>query len=99
MAKVIWTESALLELDLIAQYISLDKPSAAKKLVKAVLHTVKQLELFPESGRKPPEINHLNYLEIIVKPCRIFYRIDGNKVYIVYIMRSRQDLKKYLLNS
>jgi toxin ParE1/3/4 len=99
MAKVIWTESALSELDLIAQYISLDKPSAAKKLVKAVLHKVKQLELFPESGRKPAEISHLNYLEIIVKPCRIFYRIDGNKVYIVYIMRSRQDLKKYLLNS
>ena len=99
MAKVIWTDSALLELDLIAQYIALDKPNAAKKLVKTILNTTKQLELFPESGRIPPEISHLNYLEIIIKPCRIFYRIDSNKVYIVYIMRSEQDLKKYLLNS
>lgn len=99
MAEVIWTESALLELDLIAQYISLDKPSAAKQLIKKILSTTRQLELFPESGRTPSEISHLNYLEIIVKPCRIFYRIDGNKVYIVYIMRSEQDLKKYLLNS
>jgi len=99
MAEVIWTESALLELDLIAQYISLDKPSAAKKLVKTILRATRRLELFPESGRTPPEISHLNYLEIIIKPCRIFYRIDSNKVYIVYIMRSEQDLKKYLLNS
>ena len=99
MAKVIWTESALLELDLIAQYIALDKPNAAKKLVKTILHTVKRLELFPESGRIPSEIGYLNYLEIIVKSCRIFYRIDGDKVYIVYIMRDKQDLKKYLLNS
>ena len=99
MAKVIWTDSALLELDLIAQYIALDKPDAAKKLVKTILNTTKQLELFPKSGRIPTEINNLNYLEIIVKPCRIFYRIDGDKVYIVYIMRDKQDLKKYLLNS
>ena len=99
MAKVIWAESALLELDLIAQYIALDKPNAAKNLIKNILNTTKQLELFPESGRIPPEISHLNYLEIIIKPCRIFYRIDSNKVYIVYIMRSEQDLKKYLLNS
>jgi len=99
MAKVVWTDSALLELDLIAQYIALDKPDAAKKLVKTILNTTKQLELFPKSGRIPTEINHLNYLEIIVKPCRIFYRIDGDKVYIVYIMRDKQDLIKYLLNS
>ena len=99
MAKVIWAESALLELDPIAQYIALDKPNAAKNLIKNILNTTKQLELFPESGRIPPEISHLNYLEIIIKPCRIFYRIDSNKVYIVYIMRSEQDLKKYLLNS
>ena len=99
MAKVIWTESALLELDLIAQYIALDKPNAAKKLVKNILNATKQLELFPESGRIPPEISHLNYLEIIVKPCRIFYRINGDEVYIVYIMRDKQDLIKYLLNS
>ena len=99
MAKVIWTESALLELELITQYISLDKPSAAKKLIKKILGATKRLELFPESGRIPVEISRLNYLEIIVKPCQIFYRIDGSKVYIVYIMRSEQDLKRYLLNS
>jgi len=98
MAKVIWTESALSELNFIVQYISLDKPSAANKLIKKILSATKQLELFPELGRTPPEISHLNYLEIIVNPCRIFYRIDDNKVYIVYIMRDKQDLKKYLLN-
>jgi toxin ParE1/3/4 len=32
MARIIWTEPALQELDEIADYISLDNPTAAKKL-------------------------------------------------------------------
>ncbi len=36
MAKVVWTEPALQDLDEIAEYIALDKLSAAKKLVEKV---------------------------------------------------------------
>ena len=37
MAKVVWTEPALSDLDAIADYIALDKPSAARELVRRVL--------------------------------------------------------------
>ena len=36
MARLIWTEPALLDLEEIAEYIALDKPSAAKKLVRGL---------------------------------------------------------------
>jgi plasmid stabilization system protein ParE len=36
MAKVIWTEPALSDPDAIADYIALDKPSAARELVQRV---------------------------------------------------------------
>jgi len=36
MAQIIWTEPALSDLDAIAEYIALDKPSAAMKLVQKV---------------------------------------------------------------
>lgn len=99
MAQVIWTEPALSDLDAIAEYIALDKPSAASSLVKKVFSSTDRLEKFPESGRKPPELKESRYLEIIVNPCRIFYRIEDDKVYILYVMRSERKLRKYLLNA
>jgi len=98
MAQVIWTEPALLDLESIAEYIAIDKPSATSHLVKKVFATTERLEQFPESGRKPPEFKKTRYLEVIVNPCRIFYRIESDKVYILYVMRSERELRKYLLN-
>ncbi|KAF3981656.1 MAG: type II toxin-antitoxin system RelE/ParE family toxin [Methylococcales symbiont of Hymedesmia sp. n. MRB-2018] len=78
MAQVIWTEPALSDLDAIAEYIALDKPSAATNLVQKVFSNTDQLEQFPELGGKPPEFIKSRYLEIIVNPCRIFYRIESD---------------------
>ena len=99
MAQIIWTEPALSDLNVIAEYIALDKPSAAIKLVQKVFSSTDRLEQFPESGRKPPEFKKSKYLEVIVNPCRIFYRTEGNKIYILYVMRSERKLRKYLLNA
>jgi len=99
MAQIIWTEPALSDLNAIAEYIALDKPSAAIQLVKKVFSSTDRLEQFPESGRKPPEFEKSRYLEIVVNPCRIFYRIEGDTVYILYVMRSERKLRKYILNA
>ena len=97
MAQIKWTEPALNDLDEIAEYIALDKPSAAKNLVKEVFTSVKILKQFPESGRCPPELPETGYRELIVGPCRIFYRVETKKVYILYVMRSERALRKFLL--
>ena len=97
MAKIIWAESALLDLEEIAEYIALDKRSAAQKLVQNVFSSIERLEQFPESGRVPPELKDSRYREVIVAPCRIFYRIDNDTVYILYVMRGERELRKYLL--
>ena len=97
MAQIIWTEPALQDLNDIAEYIALDKVSAAKKLVQKVFFSVERLERFPESGRMPPELESSRYLEVVVNPCRVFYRIEQDKVYILYVMRSERMLRNYLL--
>lgn len=97
MARLIWTEPALNDLEEIAEYIALDKPSAAQKLVKDVFASVKRLKQFPKSGKTPPELHNTDYLEVVVGPCRIFYRIDNNKVYLLYVMRSERKLGLYIL--
>jgi len=98
MAEVIWTEPALLDLNEIAEYIALDKVTAAKKLVKKVFSSTDNLELFPLSGRKPPELGKTRYLELVIKPCRVFYRVEEDKVFILYVMRSEREFRKYLLD-
>ncbi|MFO7580774.1 type II toxin-antitoxin system RelE/ParE family toxin [Nitrosomonas halophila] len=78
MAQIKWTEPALNDVDEVAEYIALEKPCAAQKLVKEIFKKTKLLKKFPKSGRHPPEPQDTNYREIIVDPCRIFYRVEKN---------------------
>ncbi|MBE95647.1 type II toxin-antitoxin system RelE/ParE family toxin [Marinobacter sp.] len=99
MAEVIWTESALQELDAIAEYIALDNPAAARQLVLEVFDKTDRLEEFPESGRIPPELPNAVYREVVVPPCRIFYREDEKRVLVLYVMREERLLRAYMLES
>ena len=87
MAEVIWAEPALQELDAIAEYIALDNPAAASDLVKAVFDKTEPLDNFPKSGRIPPELPDSVYREVLVPPCRIFYREDEQLVLVLFVMR------------
>lgn len=98
MAQIVWTEPALQDLNEIAEFIALDKITAAKKLVQKVFSKTERLERFPNSGRKPPELENSRYLELIVNPCRIFYRVEKDKVYILYVMRSERSLRNFILD-
>lgn len=93
MAEIIWTEPALQSLDEIADYISLDNPKAARKLVQKVFERVELLSGQPLSGREIPEIETSMYREVIVSPCRIFYRIEEDKLYITFIQREEQNFR------
>ncbi|MBW2545613.1 MAG: type II toxin-antitoxin system RelE/ParE family toxin [Deltaproteobacteria bacterium] len=97
MARLIWTESALLDLDEIAEYIALDDPLAASRYVQKVFDRVERLEAHPNSGKRPAELPRTSYREVVVAPCRIFYRVEKNAVYILYVMRSESLLRTFLL--
>lgn len=97
MAEVIWTDPALDQLEEIAEYIAVDKPGAASRLVKAIFTSVERLEQFPMSGHVPPELPDSIYRELYVRPCRIFYRNENHTVLILHIMREERQLRKFLL--
>ena len=100
MAEIVWTESALSDLDAIADYIALDKPSAAAALVERVFALVGQLESHPESGSKPAELGRRGrYRQLVESPCRVFYRFDGERVFILYVMRTERLLRTEDLDS
>ena len=99
MAEVIWTEPALQELDALAEYIALDNPAAASHLVREVFDKTERLEAFPQSGRIPPELPNSVYRELVVPPCRIFYREDEKRLLVVYVMRVERQLRAYMIES
>lgn len=94
MAEVVWPEPALNDLDAIADYIALDKPQAARELVQRVFEHVGQLEDFPKSGSRPRELRGSRYRQLVEPPLQIFYRVEGQQVFVLHVMRSERRLRR-----
>jgi len=93
MVEIVWTEPALSDLDAIADLIALEDPVAARKLVRRIFKHVEQLTDHPKIGSKPAELKGWNYRQIVDPPCRVFYRHDDSRVFILHVMRSEQRLR------
>lgn len=97
MVEITWTEPALSDLDAIADYIALDKPDAASRLVQRVFGHVDLLITHPELGSRIPELRpRSRYRQIVEAPCRVFYRHDlkRKKIFILGVMRGERQFKK-----
>ena len=94
MAGIVWSDPALSDLDAIADYIVLENPAAASALVKRIFDHVGKLADHPESGNRPQELKRSRHRQIVEPPCRVFYRFDGQKVFISHVMRSERLLRK-----
>ena len=79
----------------LAQQFGIDK---AKKGVKEITSTVRQLEHFPEEGSRLGELIDYptDYRYLVVKPNYVFYRIEGDTVRIIRILSERQDFLQIL---
>ena len=94
MAQIIWSEPALSDLEAIADYIALEDPAAAAALVKRVVAHVEQLAAHPDSGSRPRELTRSRYRQIVEPPCRVFYRHDGQTVFVLHVMRFERLLRQ-----
>ncbi len=94
MAEIVWTEPALSDLEAIADYITLENPAAAVELVTRVVAHVGQLADHPQSGSYLPELGKSRYRQIVEPPCRICYRCDQYRIFILHVMRSERLLRK-----
>jgi toxin ParE1/3/4 len=93
MAQIIWSEPALADLAAIADYIALDKPEAAKRLVCAVVARIEHLGVFPLAGGKPRALAGTPYRQVVVPPVKVFYRLTEQTVLVIYVMRGEQRFR------
>jgi len=88
--KVCFTPSGDRQFLNVIAYILADRPTAARRFHTRALKALRRLEKFPESGRRIPEFRGLPYREVIVRPYRFFYRVQGNTVWVVGVWHSAQ---------
>ncbi len=91
---ILWSGPALNDLRAIKDYISYDKPSAAKRLAKKISQGVLDLAVHPHLGREVPEFPGSGYREVIVSPYRIIYELREGKVVVLRVWHSRRDLTR-----
>lgn len=98
--KLRLTLTASRRLDEILGFIAQDNPEAAGKLSEAIEAALERAVVFPASGRRIPEAPERPEREVVVASCvRIFYRVDGKTLWILFAMRSEQEFRAEALKS
>jgi toxin ParE1/3/4 len=97
---VIWASVAENDLKEIIDYISLDSPQNALKILQKIKNKASCLYTLPEKGRIVRELQDQgisHYRELVVPPWRLIYRISERKIYILSVIDSRQNVEDILL--
>ena len=98
--KVLWTEAAKLDLQLLVSFIAEGSPARALEVSEQVERRCRALVSFPERGRIVPELRAVGvlvYRELVEGRWRIVHRFDAERVYVTAVLDARRDLSSLLL--
>jgi addiction module RelE/StbE family toxin len=90
--RVHWTQNAIEHLVNIYEYIALNSPTYANRMVDRITHRSEQIADQPLSGRKVPEYQTEDIRELIEKPYRIIYRIKANQIDVLAVVHGARLL-------
>jgi plasmid stabilization system protein ParE len=91
VGKVIWSPAALIDADLIAEFIARDSTDRAALFVIRLIEATDRLQEFPLSGRNIIEIDDPKCREIIYGAYRIMYKIENDDVWITGIVHGSRN--------
>ena len=94
--NVHFTENAIEHLAGIYEYISLNSPTYAKRMIDKITRRSSQIATQPYSGRTVPEYESEDIRELIEFPYRIIYRIKSDQVDILAVIHGARVLPKEL---
>ena len=90
--KVVWTDEARAHLAGIHDFIKRDAPFYATQTIDKLTRRVEQLIDHPRSGRIVPNYDDENLRELIAHPYRLVYRIKPDRIDIIAVFHSAQQL-------
>jgi toxin ParE1/3/4 len=92
--KVAWTAAANRQLRAIHDYIAIDSPQYALRVVDRIIMKSKVLREMPEIGGEVPEYRDRSIRELLEYPYRIIYRIRQNRVDVVAVIHGARQLPR-----
>ncbi|MBN1948021.1 MAG: type II toxin-antitoxin system RelE/ParE family toxin [Bradymonadales bacterium] len=98
--QIFWTETASQDLEEIVTFIAADSPSNARRLAARMREKAASLQSHPARGRVVPELalfGFSTWREIVVKPYRLIYRADNERVVILAVLDGRREIEELLL--
>jgi toxin ParE1/3/4 len=97
---VFLTADAARDLEELHQYIALqDAPGKSEHVLTNIEKVFGSLSGSPNRGAHPKDLLALGirgYREILIKPCRVIYRVLGNVVHVFLIADGRRDMQTLL---
>lgn len=97
MAKVVWINAAIGDLQQVFSYVAGKlSPVRAEEICDDILSATDQLERFPDSGTIVPELTYYQAREIYRHSYRMIYVHRGDGCYIVFCVHSSRDLIRSL---
>lgn len=89
---LVWTEPAAEQLAERLDHIGAFNPDAARRLRRKVDASLRRLSEFPEIGRWVPEFGAGLYREILVRPLRILYEDQVDKLVVTFVYRQEETV-------
>jgi len=98
--RVEWAEVAVHDLEEIAAFLALDSQQGSERMLRRIEDRAATLESSPAHGRMVPELARFQmrtWRELVVRPYRLVYRIEGDTVTVLAVFDARRDLEDLLL--
>lgn len=98
--QVHWTDSAQSDLAAVVDSLAEESPEAADAILDRLEGAAARVERLPRRGRVVPELKEQGivlYREVISRPWRIIFRIEGRDVWITALIDGRRNLEDILL--
>ena len=101
-AAVTWSETAVKDLEAILEYVAFhEDPARAQTLYRTLRERIATLTRFPRRARVVPELKAMgltDFRELLVRPYRIFFRLEGRTVVLLGVLDGRRDLDQLLID-
>lgn len=99
--QVAWAEIAQYDLKQVIDYIAIDSPGTASRILHKFKQQVSALYTMPDRGRIVPELKEQGihtYRGIIIAHWRVIYRISDTTVFVLSVIDSRRNVEDILLD-
>jgi toxin ParE1/3/4 len=83
--KIVWTKLALSDLGQAYDYISSDRPGAARQIIERIEASVATISHHPEIGR-PGRVSPTRELQVLGTPFLLVYRIRKGRLEILALI-------------